>query len=359
MDDPEPIHSCRCDSIGYCDTHQYEIKTDCELAICQNASAYERGHIKNEYNRRKRRDSARKITRTHRKFFKTKDLVQACIEKIIPQLSKYNISGVIGIPRSGMLPASVISTFLSIPLYTLSEGKVVKCNGRSFSGGVRMCSYEPREGNILVIDDTIWKGSALRAAKKILPKGKYIYSAVYASERKAADLDIFAEIITASCFYEWCFFNCSVMKNCLLDIDGILCPDVPPELCDDGEKYIEYISSVDNIPQMTPSLFEAKGLVTGRLEKYREITEKWLRDKGVRYGELFMYPSNTRVDRDGLSGRDHNKNVSSFKSDLFSASSATIFVESNGIQAGNIAKSSKKMVLYPEEGIIYEREYAE
>ena len=58
-------------------------------------------------------------------------------------------------------------------------------------------------------------------------------------------------------------------------------------------------------------------------------------------------------------GRDHNKNVSSFKSDLFSASSATIFVESNGIQAGNIAKSSKKMVLYPEEGIIYEREYAE
>ena len=39
-------------------------------------------------------------------------------------------------------------------------------------------------------------------------------------------------------------------------------------------------------------------ICTGRPEKYRKITEKWLKDKGVFYKELMMRPDNRRFDPD-------------------------------------------------------------
>jgi uncharacterized HAD superfamily protein len=61
------------------------------------------------------------------------------------------------------------------------------------------------------------------------------------------------------------------METCLYDIDGVFCIEPPDER--NEEEYLKYIANAT--PLFIPRT-KLGGIVTYRLSKNREITEKWL-----------------------------------------------------------------------------------
>ena len=88
-----------------------------------------------------------------------------------------------------------------------------------------------------------------------------------------------------------------------------------------------------------------RGIVTARLEKYRDITEEWLERHGIRYGSLKMYPTEKEEIRD----KNHIQEAANFKAKHFKDSSAHFFIESELPEAVIIRRESGKFVICPEE----------
>ena len=135
-----------------------------------------------------------------------------------------------------------------------------------------------------------------------------------------------------------------LFKSIFSDFDGIFSPNVPQEVCEDEDKYIEYISTVEPFYHRIPKT-KCAGIVTARLEKYRGITEKWLKKHDINYGFLEMYPTEKKDIRD----KNHVEESSTFKAEIFKRSSAKFFIESEVSEAVRIREKSGKFVICPEE----------
>ncbi len=77
------------------------------------------------------------------------------------------------------------------------------------------------------------------------------------------------------------------IKNFLIDIDGTVCDDIPneePERMGTCEVYPDALETLN-------SWYDEGHIITfftSRLEEHREITEKWLDEKGFKYHGLLM-----------------------------------------------------------------------
>ena len=171
-----------------------------------------------------------------------------------------------------------------------------------------------------------------------------MYATVYAHPDSLDKVDFFAKSLMPPHILEWNLFNCVYIESALLDFDGILCPNVPYNKCINEEDYIEYIKNVEPFYHRIPKT-RCRGIVTARLEKYRDITEEWLERHGIRYGSLEMYPTEKEEIRD----KNHIQEAANFKADHFKRSSAHFFVESELPEAVIIRRESGKFVICPEE----------
>ena len=77
------------------------------------------------------------------------------------------------------------------------------------------------------------------------------------------------------------------VKNYLVDIDGTVCDDIPNE-------EPERMATAQHFPDALETLnrwFDQGHIITfftSRIEEHREITEKWLDEKGFKYHGLLM-----------------------------------------------------------------------
>ena len=108
-------------------------------------------------------------------------------------------------------------------------------------------------------------------------------------------------------------------------------------MCEDEPRYIDFIKNVKPFPHRIPKTHCA-GIVTGRLEKYRDITEEWLDRYNVKYGFLKMFPTEMEEERN----KNHVEEVSTFKAKIFSESDAHFFIESEIPEAVKIRQKSGK-----------------
>ena len=258
---------------------------------------------------------------------------------------------IVGIPRSGMIPALMIAELLNkrcADLDTFIDGKIMASGGRSRlmrSGDIR---------KVLILDDTVFFGRALRKAKEKLEpiSGNYelIYATIYAEGKHAKEMvDIYFEEIYRTgetvWLYEWNILHHYEKKTkfAMWDIDGLLCKDPPDDR--EVEAYEKYLPNA--IPMIIPTT-HVGALVTYRLEKYRDVTEKWLEKQGVDYGELKMFDA---PDRDT---RNQTLSPSKYKAMLYAeATWATLFIESEVRQAERIHKYSGKPVFCYANGVMY------
>lgn len=338
------IQECQCPQAGYCDFFRQEMTYNPpNWQWCQAASKADRDEYKIDCDKKHDR---RNFGNVEGFFLTYKNMVDDCIKLLSPKLSKMQISGIVGIPRSGMFVSSICATSLNLPLYSLSQGKIVPCNSISEFGGGRMSGYKPNSGKLLVLDDTVFGGSTLEKIKISLGNN-YYYGALYVRPDLIEKVDIFGKKLENPHLLEWHFFNSSHTENTLFDLDGVFSPNVPMSCCIDNDKYEEYLSNVEPFYHRLPKTNKLKAIVTGRLDRFRKITEQWLENYGIQYNELIMFPT----EKEKIRNKNHVEEVAQYKSNFYKRSNARLFMESEKSEGLVIRKLSKKRVILPNQGL--------
>lgn len=246
-----------------------------------------------------------------------------------------SVDCIVGIPRSGMLPATLIALYLGKPLIQIEEieHRIIVQYSTRFP-------LTTKAQHILVVDDSCSSGAAMTKAKSYLEqfanKLTFTYCAVYATQYaiNKGVLDFYFERLEHVRLFEWNILDHNILQRSCVDLDGVLCVDPTPEENDDGKKYLKFLS--DAKPKFIPH-YTIKQIVTCRLEKYRSPTIQWLNAHNVKCESLQMMNVNTIAER-------HAIGHANYKANIYQHSNAELFIESDNKQAEQIHAITGKPV---------------
>lgn len=265
-------------------------------------------------------------------FRSTADLVRDALEaaRHLPRPSV-----VIGVPKSGMIPAAVMANHWQVPLSTpgvfarwcetLGHGE------RDLAAVNATAGHTPRP---LIVDDSVNTGRSMGEAMDAVSRvcshvdTLVIYDSVNTPHPRV---------------YEWNLYYSWAIKRAAVDLDGVLCRDPTREENDDGERYRGFLWSV---PPWRDHL-EVGYIVTARLEKYRAATEAWLGRHRIKYRALYMLDATAEERR---AKRMH----ASFKASVAKGLDLALFVESSAVQAEQINALAGLPVYCEENGRLYQ-----
>ncbi|GAB7552382.1 phosphoribosyltransferase family protein [Novosphingobium sp. 11B] len=247
-----------------------------------------------------------------------------------------DIDLVVGVPRSGMLPASMVALARNLPLADIdgfAEGRLLSSGHTRREEGTASWF-----AHVLVIDDSCRTGASIQEARAKLAHldCRITFAAVYGVPGKSGGADFVFETVPEPRVFEWNVLHHPIVSRSCFDIDGVLCVDPTERENDDGARYLNFLASA--VPLHRPRR-EIAMLVTSRLEKYRAPTEDWLDRHGVRYGQLRM------LDLPDAAARRRLRAHGSFKAEVYREAACDLFVESELPQARDIARLSGKPVL--------------
>ncbi|MDR2783542.1 MAG: hypothetical protein LBB48_06875 [Treponema sp.] len=256
------------------------------------------------------------------------------IKKNINKLPS-GIDLVVGVPRSGMIPAYMIGFALNTKVCSFDEFMY----DIDVTHGQRPLK-EP--GNtVLIVDDSSCGGNSMKRVKQALPakdtSNKRIYfAAVYVTEEAKQYVDSWFVFLPPPRMFQWNYMNHGYIERSCFDIDGVLCVDPAEEENDDGDNYRHFIRTAK--PLYIPR-YKIYALVTSRLEKYRKETEQWLEQNNVQYEHLYM------LDLPGKEERIRLNAHAKFKAEIYRRlGDAVLFYESSVSQAHEIATITQKAV---------------
>lgn len=339
------MEECQCSGPGYCDFFKQQMTYDPpNWQWCQGASAAERSEYKMACDKKHKRHSFGNIECA---FLTNAQLAEDCVKHLLPKIAHLNVSGIVAIPRSGFLVASICATFLNLPLYTISNKKITICNSLSDFGGYRMNNFSSSSGRLLFIDDTVFSGTTLGRIKELFGDD-HLYAALYCKPDHLDVVDVYGKELDAPHLLEWHFFNSTHVEKTLFDLDGVFIPNVPVSCCLDDDRYEDYICHTKPFYHRLPKAYKLKAIVTGRLDKFRKQTEDWLAKYNFEYGDLIMFPTEKRKQRDA----NHVKEVGKYKADAYKKSSAVFFMESEKAEGKAIKKYCHKRVILPNDGVV-------
>ena len=250
----------------------------------------------------------------------------------------HDIDLVVGIPRSGMLPASMIALYLNKRLADIDSF----VEGRLMSAGERSEYFQDDNiKKVLIVDDSVNRGNAIKNAqaklKPIAEKYELIYLAPIVTSEGKKFVDVYFEIIDDWRVFEWNLMHHEILLSACVDIDGVLNVDPTFEIDDDGPTYVNFLQNA--VPLFLPTA-PIDTLISCRLEKYRSQTEKWLQQHNVEYNNLVM------LNMPSKQARLHWGRHGEYKAEYFkSRKDLSLFVESCVDQARIIAEISQKPVV--------------
>ena len=265
---------------------------------------------------------------------------QNLISDIKANLSKIptDIDLIVGIPRSGMIPAYMLGLMLSKQVCSLYEFLL-----EDFKTNTTVRVKFSREiKNVLIVDDSILSGNAYTKAKDLIKKSNLdksyniTYAAIYYKDDDYKKfIDIALEKVPGPRIFQWNYLNHTFLQDAAFDIDGVLCQDPLPQENDDGPRYKNFLLNAK--PLFIPQR-KIPYIITSRLEKYRPETEQWLHTNNVKYDNLIMLSGYTAEERRKLSL--HAK----FKAEQYKKlKDIQLFIESDRKQAEDIAKLTGKL----------------
>ena len=124
------------------------------------------------------------------------------------------------------------------------------------------------------------------------------------------------------------------------DLDGVICVDPPVNFHVGTLDYETFLLTAEPLGLIRGHV---DGIVTGRTEKYRSVTLKWLQRYGILFDEIHFKPEH-------LAGVDKTP---AYKAQIYKKSDAGLFVESSKWQAEKIAAISHKPVFSIEDCKMY------
>lgn len=246
-------------------------------------------------------------------------------------------AAVAGIPRAGVIVASMIAAERNIHLVTLDE---LRAGRRPWESPLRRnCPARPN-GDVLIVDDTVATGGHMRPIRQEFTDPRFKFAAAYGMDTGLGEVDFVCEKVgMIDHVFEWNWQHHWFVENSLFDLDGVLCEDWP-YLHETGSlegRYQEHLSQAR--PLIVPS-FPIGEIVTARLEKFRPQTEEWLHRNGIRFKALTMGPYSSPEERAANGG------FAERKAQIYAERPwARMFVESNHNQATAIAQITGRPVL--------------
>ncbi len=261
------------------------------------------------------------------------------ILKGLPKVPR-DIDLIVGIPRSGMMPANLLALYLNKPYTDIHSF----ANGHIYTAGARSQFFDNKNlKKVLIVDDSIASGSALKKSKELLKNvpGEYefLFCAIYVVPGKENMVDISFETVPLPRYFQWNILNHTDLEKSCFDIDGVLCVDPTEEQNDDGPIYKDFVL---NAPPLFIPGSKIGTIVSSRLEKYREETEIWLKKYNIRYNKLVL------MDLPDKEARIRAGNHGEFKAQEYKSFEYKLFVESSLSQAREINRITKKPVLCTE-----------
>lgn len=257
---------------------------------------------------------------------------RALIKKLRPPYR-----GVVSIPRSGNIAASIIALHFNIPFYTVDE--------ISLSGGLKENSLSgrqkglPRDGKLIIVDDSCNSGRRVNLSKEAINQLGFEceVAVLYAHQHVINIPDYYVHLINQPRSFEWNIFHHPWLERSGSDIDGVVCPD-PPRGIDEVSNEAAYINHITTAPVLHPMTWKVDAFVTSRLEKYRPQTEGWLKRNGFQYNKLIMSRYATAQERRAANNYGVHKGEEYKKHDW------VLYIESALYQAEVIRKISGKSV---------------
>lgn len=287
-------------------------------------------------------------------IYTTYDDMAACLRRNLWKIPS-DIDLIVGIPRSGMLAALMLAELMNkrcVDLDAFVEGRTMSCGGRGRLIGSRH-EAASRE-KVLVMDDTVFHGNAMRKARDRVQAltGRYdilfgcVYVEGYASKTY---VDIWLEDIYNP-LEKWYFYEWNILHHygkrtiaTMWDIDGLICKNPPDDR--DTARYESYLP--DAVPMVIPTT-TIGAFVTYRLERYRTVTEQWLRDHDIEFLRLVMFDAPDRDTRARL------MSPAVYKAQAYNAAQwAVLFFESSQRQAEEIFRLTGKPVYCYVNGKMY------
>ena len=271
---------------------------------------------------------------SYRDYFDLSQTISSNIARIPP------VDIVVGIPKSGLIPGTMIATMRNLPFFDL-DGFLFSFNARKGQRRQTNGLLEDRK-RVLIVDDSVNTGNELRRTAERLAGledvAEFTFCGIYGNAKKPrnAPPHFTLEVVPQPRIFQWNYRNHIVAENACFDMDGVLCIDPTEEDNDDGPRYREFIETA--APLYIPTK-RISAIVTSRLERYRKQTEGWLKNNGVKYGELIM------LDLPDAETRRKLNIHAAYKADVYGKRGEILFVESNRAQAEEIAQLTDKPVL--------------
>ncbi|KGO31622.1 phosphoribosyltransferase [Oenococcus alcoholitolerans] len=210
-------------------------------------------------------------------FYRTIDDLNTLIKENLARLQSYNFDLIVGLPRRGMIPATLIGLFLNKPVVSFNE---LNANLASEKIGYRLQESSARfpksYQNILLVDDSTDEGTVFAQALQKLDNQtaeKVTTLSVYATNKGGKLVDLHLETLEEPKLYEWNILHKkAVLADAAIRFEGIIATNA---------------LTGDWIPITLPS-YPVKVIYTNWIEKYRPQIESFLTDNGVVYQKLEM-----------------------------------------------------------------------
>jgi orotate phosphoribosyltransferase len=286
-------------------------------------------------------------------FRSFEDLNRAIIKNL--ERLPADVDLIVGVPRSGMLAATLLALHLHLPMTDVNGLK----KGELMSSGERMKGIAGKslEGfrHVLIVDDSINSGKAMEKVRKRVAglegNFKLSFCAIIATPESVSDVDLHFDVCDTPRVFEWNMMNHKNIGRASIELDGVLCREPANGF------YEEQISHVD------PYLKSAKEIAliaTQRLEKFRKQTEEWLRRHEIKYSMLVMRDESVYGDKLILSPEE---NAEYKKQILKESYRPQFFIEKSSPYASMIASKAgrmaycvdKRKMFYPKKTLRYYR----
>ena len=268
------------------------------------------------------------------------DQAERMVAALLGQVEAWGPNAVIGIARGGLVPATMVSCALALPLFMIGHARAT-----GETGWIGPCAGERR---VLLVDDCSATGHTLGAVRDFLRSAGYDCATLtivhdpdttrcvpdfshamreyfrFPWERGEATPAARARRLggtPAERAYENPFFG--------LDLDGVFLPDIPRAHYDrDLEDALRRRHALAPFPALPPFARDRAVVITGRPDSDRAVTAEWLDRHGYGAIPLECRPADVPAEIGA---------VSRYKAATATRWGCTHFVESEAEQAVRIA----------------------
>jgi hypoxanthine phosphoribosyltransferase len=276
--------------------------------------------------------------------------IEQVVLEHVPALRLAGYDGIVAIARAGLVPGTMLSSALSLPLYALAYERGTR--------QVRWFSEDrPTSGRLLLVEDIAGRGYTLHDCLLHLEgEGHRVEVFTVASDEESRIVPKYSRRLPTGhrAWFPWeresitAAFAATDNRPTLpdhryaswaIDLDGVLCPDLP---ADDYLRALEQtLGRRDELlPEaIVPGLdWGETAIITARPEGDRGRTSAWLERHGYGRCRLVMR------DRDAYG--ESLAEMARFKAAAIEAGRHTHFVESDAAQAALISAALKVARVY-------------